>query len=91
MITSMLLLGAFASNIFVGTLADRVGRRRAILAGCIIFLIGGAFQTAAQGLGWMYGGRFVAGVGIGMLAMLAPLYQSEVHILFFCIREKERC
>jgi MFS family permease len=78
MITSMLLLGAFASNAFVGTLADTVGRRAAILAGCIIFLIGGTFQTAAQGISWMYAGRFIAGLGIGMLAMLAPLYQSEV-------------
>jgi MFS family permease len=78
MITSMLLLGAFASNVFVGSLADAVGRRAAILAGCVVFLVGGAFQTAAQGLSWMYGGRFIAGIGIGMLAMLAPLYQSEV-------------
>jgi MFS family permease len=26
----------------------------------------------------VYGGRFLAGMGIGMLAMLAPLYQSEI-------------
>ncbi|KAH7097624.1 general substrate transporter [Auriculariales sp. MPI-PUGE-AT-0066] len=77
-IVSMLLLGAFSSNIYVGTLADTVGRRKAIIAGCIIFLIGGTIQTAAQGLSWMWGGRFLAGMGIGMLAMLAPLYQSEI-------------
>lgn len=30
------------------------------------------------------GGRFVAGMGIGMLAMLAPLYQAEVrHFEFY--------
>jgi MFS family permease len=78
LITSMLLLGGFASNILVESLADRFGRRYAILAGCIIFLIGGAFQTAAQGLGWMCGVRSFAGVGVGMFAMLAPLYQSEM-------------
>jgi MFS family permease len=26
----------------------------------------------------VYAGRFCAGMGIGMLAMLAPLYQSEI-------------
>ncbi|KAH9836374.1 general substrate transporter [Rhodofomes roseus] len=78
LITGCLLLGAFASNIYVGSLADTIGRRLTILAGCIVFLIGGAIQTAAQNIGYMYGGRFLAGMGIGMLAMLAPLYQAEI-------------
>lgn len=66
------------SNIYVGSLADLVGRRLAILAGCIVFLLGGAFQAGAQNIHYMYGGRFLAGMGIGMLAMLAPLYQAEI-------------
>lgn len=68
----------FDSNIYIGSLADWVGRRAAILAGCITFLIGGGIQTGAQSISYMYGGRFLAGMGIGMLAMLAPLYQSEI-------------
>ncbi|KAH9855390.1 general substrate transporter [Lenzites betulinus] len=78
LIVGCLLLGAFASNIYVGSLADAVGRRRAILAGCVVFLIGGSIQAAAQNIHYMYGGRFLAGMGIGMLAMLAPLYQAEI-------------
>lgn len=31
----------------------------------------------------MYGGRFLAGMGIGMLAMLAPLYQSSYARLHY--------
>ncbi|EIN03883.1 general substrate transporter [Punctularia strigosozonata HHB-11173 SS5] len=77
-ITSCLLLGAFASNIYIGSLADLVGRRLSILAGCIVFLLGGAIQVSAQNIHYMYGGRFLAGMGIGMLAMLAPLYQAEI-------------
>ncbi|PSR76768.1 hypothetical protein PHLCEN_2v8220 [Hermanssonia centrifuga] len=78
LIVGCLLLGAFASNIYVGSLADWVGRRASILAGCVVFLIGGSIQTAAQNIHYMYGGRFLAGMGIGMLAMLAPLYQAEI-------------
>ncbi|KIP07315.1 hypothetical protein PHLGIDRAFT_127752 [Phlebiopsis gigantea 11061_1 CR5-6] len=78
LIVGCLLLGAFASNIYIGSLADRIGRRASILAGCITFLIGGGIQTGAQSIRYMYGGRFLAGMGIGMLAMLAPLYQSEI-------------
>ncbi len=65
-------------NIYVGDLADMVGRRVAILAGCIVFLLGGGIQAGAQNIHYMYGGRFLAGMGIGMLAMLAPLYQAEI-------------
>ncbi|KDQ49680.1 hypothetical protein JAAARDRAFT_616077 [Jaapia argillacea MUCL 33604] len=77
-ITGCLLLGAFASNIWVGSVADIFGRRRAILAGCMLFFLGGGLQCGAQSINYMYGGRFLAGMGIGMLAMLAPLYQSEI-------------
>lgn len=46
--------------------------------GCLVFLLGGGIQTGAQNIHYMYGGRFLAGMGIGMLAMLAPLYQAEI-------------
>ncbi|KAI0315550.1 general substrate transporter, partial [Amylostereum chailletii] len=78
LIAGLLLLGAFASNSIVGDLADRVGRRWAIIGGVVIFLIGGTIQTAAQNYSMMLAGRFFAGFGIGMLAMLAPLYQAEI-------------
>lgn len=78
LIVSLLLLGAFSANIFVGTLADIIGRRKTIIVGCIIFIVGGAVQCAAQSIRYMYSGRFFAGMGIGMLAMLAPLYQAEI-------------
>ncbi|PIL23391.1 MFS general substrate transporter [Ganoderma sinense ZZ0214-1] len=77
-IVGCLLLGAFASNIYVGNLADTIGRRASILAGCVVFLLGGTIQASAQSIHYMYGGRFLAGMGIGMLAMLAPLYQAEI-------------
>ncbi|KAI0027416.1 general substrate transporter [Vararia minispora EC-137] len=77
-ITAILLLGAFASNAFVGDLADFIGRRKAIIGGVIVFLLGGSIQTGAQNFGMILAGRFFAGFGIGMLAMLAPLYQAEI-------------
>jgi predicted MFS family arabinose efflux permease len=43
--------------------------------GCTVFIIGAAIQTAATGYGMMIGGRFVAGLGVGSLSMLVPLYQ----------------
>lgn len=77
-IVSSMLLGAFVGCIPASLIADKFSRRSAIMVGAIIFLLGGVLQTAAQNAGMMMAGRFFAGVGIGMLSMLAPLYQSEI-------------
>ena len=48
------------------------------MAGAIIFLLGGALQTGAQNLGYLYAGRAIAGFGVGFLVMIVPLYQAEL-------------
>ena len=40
-------------------------------------MLGGALQTAAVNLNYLYAGRVLAGVGVGQLVMIIPLYQSE--------------
>jgi hypothetical protein len=49
-----------------------------VVVGGIIFILGGILQTAGQNKETILAGRFFAGVGIGNLALLAPLYQSEI-------------
>lgn len=41
-------------------------------------MLGGALQTGAQALSYLYAGRALAGVGIGFLVMIVPMYQSEL-------------
>jgi MFS family permease len=45
-IVSALLLGAFCGCIPAGLLADRFGRRWAIVVGCVIFMLGGILQVS---------------------------------------------
>jgi MFS family permease len=49
-----------------------------IVMGAICFCLGGSLQTAAQNLGFLYGGRAVAGLGVGIMVMIIPLYQAEI-------------
>ncbi|RSH80604.1 uncharacterized protein EHS24_009186 [Apiotrichum porosum] len=77
-ITSSMLLGAFVGCIPASLIADAFSRRIAITVGAAIFLVGGILQTAANGKGMMMAGRFFAGIAIGQLSLLAPLYQSEI-------------
>lgn len=77
-IVSSLLLGAFVGSIPASLIADRFSRRTAIVSSGIVFLLGGSLQAGAQSRGMMLAGRFFAGFSIGMLGVLAPLYQSEI-------------
>lgn len=47
----------------------------AIIIGCMIYLLGGGFQTGAQNLNYLWAGRWLAGLGVGFLVMIVPVYQ----------------
>ena len=78
--------GAFVGAFFGGPSGDFLGRRKTIALGCLVFLFGGALQTGAPTLSCMWAGRWFAGIGVGILTMIIPMYQAELgeHPLFFC-------
>lgn len=75
---AILEVGAFFSSLVVGRLGDVYGRRKVILWGAVIFVTGGALQTFANGMGMLILGRIIAGVGVGALSTIVPVYQSEI-------------
>ncbi|OAG11075.1 high affinity glucose transporter [Paraphaeosphaeria sporulosa] len=75
---AILEVGAFISSLLVGRVGDMLGRRRTILWGSIIFVVGGALQTCANGMPMMMLGRIIAGLGVGALSTIVPVYQSEI-------------
>jgi MFS family permease len=75
---AILEIGAFISSLLVGKIGDIIGRRRTILYGSIVFVVGGALQTFATGMPMMMLGRITAGFGVGMLSTIVPIYQSEI-------------
>ncbi|KAI0842469.1 general substrate transporter [Hypoxylon sp. FL0890] len=77
-VVSLFTGGAFFGAMFAGPAGDVFGRRLTILLGALLFLLGGAIQTAAQTIDYLYGGRAIAGLGVGFLTMIIPVYQSEI-------------
>ncbi|KAF3765891.1 general substrate transporter [Cryphonectria parasitica EP155] len=77
-VVSLFTGGAFFGAGFAGPAGDHLGRRLTIFLGGVIFIIGATFQTAAQTIDWLYGGRAIAGLGVGFLVMIIPIYQSEI-------------
>jgi MFS family permease len=78
LVVSLFTGGAFFGAMFAGPAGDRLGRRLTILIGALIFIIGGIVQTSAQNISALFVGRLFAGLGVGFLTMVIPLYQSEL-------------
>lgn len=78
LLTAMIELGALLGALNQGWIADKLSRRYSILVAVVVFTIGSVLQTAAVEYGMLTFARFVGGLGIGMLSMVAPLYISEI-------------
>ncbi len=77
MMTAAVPLGAFVGAIVGGRLAARAGRRKLLLAAAVLFVIGALLSAGAAGLWTLTAARLIIGLGIGVAAMMAPLYISE--------------
>lgn len=78
LITSILSLGTFLGALIAGDLADFVGRRTTIIAGCGVFMLGVALQTASTTVPLLVVGRLIAGFGVGFVSAIIILYMSEI-------------
>eukprot|EP00216_Chloropicon_sp_CCMP2111_P002015 CAMPEP_0198235068 /NCGR_PEP_ID=MMETSP1446-20131203/957_1 /TAXON_ID=1461542 ORGANISM="Unidentified sp, Strain CCMP2111" /NCGR_SAMPLE_ID=MMETSP1446 /ASSEMBLY_ACC=CAM_ASM_001112 /LENGTH=587 /DNA_ID=CAMNT_0043916037 /DNA_START=340 /DNA_END=2103 /DNA_ORIENTATION=+ len=76
-ITSAFMFGCFVASPFAGALSDKTGRWVSVLSGTVLFFVGGALQTATNGVALMIVGRAVSGVSIGILSAVVPLYIAE--------------
>lgn len=76
--TAMLELGAFVGCLFFPAIADRISRKWGLTVATVFFVVGAIIQTAAPDYDTLVAGRFIGGIGVGTLAMGAPLYISEV-------------
>lgn len=78
LMTGMLELGAFIGCLFFPYIADRVSRKWAITVATGFFCVGAVIQTVAINYNTLVAGRFICGIGMGALAMGAPIYISEI-------------
>ena len=77
-IVSSFLLGAAASALVTGPTADVISRRWTIFWGAVLFTIGGALQGSAYGVPQLVIGRVVAGLAVGSLSTIIPIYNAEL-------------
>lgn len=75
---SVLTIGAMSGAFINGPIADRFSRRWSTLYSNLVFLVGSAIQAAAISIPILFVGQLIAGLSVGMLSMVVPLYISEV-------------
>jgi MFS family permease len=70
--------GAIAGCLSQAWSADKYGRKRTMQIGSVILIVGGALCAGAVDMAMFLVGRFIAGMGSGVLACVVPIYQAEV-------------
>lgn len=75
--TASVFIGGFFGPLVSGIIADRYGRRPAILWGSLLSLVGIALQTAAQNIAMFVIGRIILGIGAAIQGIAGGVYLSE--------------
>lgn len=71
-------VGCLGGSGFIVWAGDKLGRRKSVLIGTLIMLVGTAIQASSTTLGQLIVGRIVTGVGNGMNTSSIPVWQSEM-------------
>ncbi|GJJ11251.1 hypothetical protein Clacol_005483 [Clathrus columnatus] len=77
LVVSILSAGTFFGALAGAPVADYMGRRMGIIFSSAVFCLGIALQTASTKLPLFCAGRVFAGLGVGLVSCLIPMYQSE--------------
>lgn len=77
LVTSILSAGTFFGALLGAPIADSLGRRGGVFVATLVFSTGVALQTGCHQWAAFVVGRVIAGIGVGLVSTLIPMYQSE--------------
>lgn len=93
LIVSILSAGTFFGAIIAGDVADMIGRKWTVIAGCVIYIIGVIIQMLTglgNSLAMIVAGRLIAGIGVGFESAIVILYMSEIVSFHLCTLHDRR-
>ncbi|EEH41686.2 high-affinity hexose transporter HXT6 [Paracoccidioides lutzii Pb01] len=79
LIVGLLSIGTLIGSLLAAPLGDRIGRKWSISGWCVVLSVGILVQITSDTPRWyqIVIGRWIAGLGVGALSLLVPLYQGE--------------
>ncbi|KAJ6519211.1 putative MFS sugar transporter [Mycena sanguinolenta] len=76
-VVAVYTLGALFGALSCTFVGDRLGRKRTIMLGTVVTSIGSILQSSAFSFAQLIVGRFITGLGFGMISATAPNWQTE--------------
>jgi MFS family permease len=70
-------IGCLFGSLFTFFAGEYLGRRRTIMLGCSVLIVGAVLQTTSYGIPQMIVGRIVTGLGNGVNTSTVPVWHSE--------------
>ncbi|UJR07838.1 hypothetical protein I4U23_012121 [Adineta vaga] len=77
-IVGVMSVGCFVGALLAGQASDRFSRKYSIVLFSVIFVLSGALQGGSSNLTILLISRLIAGISVGALSMIVPVYQSEI-------------
>jgi MFS family permease len=77
-ITASMSAGSFIGALCAGFIADKWGRRYALMGAAVVWIIGAAIQCSAQNVGHLIAGRIVSGLSVGVTSSQVCVYLAEL-------------
>ncbi|EMD39461.1 hypothetical protein CERSUDRAFT_121739 [Gelatoporia subvermispora B] len=79
-ITALYDVGAVVGAIAAASTSERLGRKRTLILGAIVLIIGTVLMGSSMERIQMMVARVITGVGIGYITSVTPVYQSEISL-----------
>ncbi|EOL8978255.1 sugar porter family MFS transporter [Cronobacter turicensis] len=77
-VVSVMMFGAALGALCSGPMSSSLGRRRSLLLGATLFVVGSLGCAAAGNMQMLEIARFILGLAVGVASFTAPLYLSEI-------------
>ncbi len=75
---SSLLVGCMIGAGAAGTISDRLGRKRVLLAAAVLYVVSAVLAGLPRTLTELVLARFVGGLAVGVSSMVSPTYIAEI-------------
>lgn len=77
-LVSIMLLGGLIGALLAGQIANRLGRKKAMITVAILCMIGSIIMATASSYVQLLIGRCVSGLAVGTISVASPLYLAEI-------------